>query len=379
MKRKNKIALNAVMYAQSLGGAATYIHNLVKGALYSADPALDIKVYASEYLRSQFLNTSNSIYPAHIPSHRFSRLANELFYWPTVLKKHAIDLFHSPISYIPPGVHIPSIVTIHDLRVFHDPHSYKKLRRRFLEKMIPRSAQKAVNIIAVSDYTKQDIIQTLGIPDNKITVIYEGIDTSRYRRTYSLKDIAKLIKKYNLPNRYILTVGHLEPRKNYLRLLEAFALLKHEHHIPHILVITGQENWHYQNIYRRVSELKLKNHVRFTGYFPDEDLAFLYQNADVYVQPSLFEGFGLTPLESMAAGTPVAVSNCTSHPEICGDAALYFDPYNVIDMADKILQSLADNTQSVLKRASEKQLSKYSWSACCEQTFELYKTCVGQM
>lgn len=379
MSRTKHIAINAVMYSQSLGGAATYIRNLVRAAIATPDPTLEIRVYASPLLRAQF-GEQPRLYPTPLSATRpVNRILSEMMYWPFVLKKHNIDLFHSPISYIPPGVNIPAIVTLHDLRVYHYPETYTPSRRKFLQKILPRSARKAVNIITISNHTKQDIIRTLDIPSEKITVIHEGIDLAKFQKRYPQDRIAALKQKYRLSGQYILAVGHLEPRKNYIRLLEAFSILKENYHLPHSLVIVGQENWYYQDIYKRVRELNLEQQVHFTGYVADPDLAFLYQNAEVYIAPSLFEGFGLTPLESMAAGVPVAASNCTSHPEVCGDAALYFDPFDVEDMAETIVQLLDKEVQNHLNLQAKSQLAQFNWSRCYQQTFELYKTCLEQM
>lgn len=379
--RKKHIAINAVMYSESLGGVATYIRNLVTGALNTTSPDWEIITFASKNAKSLFGESCYDLHYTYLPAaHPVPRILGEKIYWPYLIKRHKIDLFHSPISYIPPGVNIPAIMTIHDLRYFHFPETYTRLRRNFLEKMIPISAKRAWKIIAVSEYTKKDIIEKLGIPPEKIIVIHEGIDSKKFTQQYDSSLQNEIKKKYQLPSKYILAVGHLEPRKNYIRLLEAFKIFKEKYKSPHSLVIVGQENWFYKNIYKRVNELKIDNFIHFTGYVPDDDLVIIYKSATVFIAPSIFEGFGLTPLEAMAAGVPVIVSNAAAHPEICGDAALYFNPYNIDEIAETLEQTISnEHIREMLKQKAVSQISKFKWSDCCSKTFQLYKHCLEQL
>ncbi|MBN1155341.1 glycosyltransferase family 4 protein [candidate division KSB1 bacterium] len=239
--------------------------------------------------------------------------------------------------------------------------------------MIKNSAEKAEKIIAVSEFTKKDIIETLGIENEKIRVIHEGIDVNKFSDEFDDGILSKFEQSMNSFSPFILSVGHLEPRKNYVRLIQAYELLKRKYKIKHKLVIVGQKNWKFQKIYEEVDKLKLRSDVVFTNFVDIKHLVFLYQRADLFVTASTYEGFGFTPLESMAAGTPVAVSNCTSLPEIVGDAALLFNPFDPDDIAEKMYTILMDeNTRTRLVKKGKENINRFSWNRCCEETVKLY-------
>jgi len=368
------VGINATILSPKAGGVGEYMVQIIKEMQkYPADQR------PSVFINKQAINEYNfsATDCITIPTKRTTplwRIPHEFMQWKHVLSKYSIDLFHSPISYIPPGVNIPSIVTIHDLRYFHYPQTYQWLRGKFLGEIIPFSLKKATKVIAVSEYTRSDIIKLFDIDENKIVVIHEGIDTSRFEIDRSHKDFIKNKIKYKLPDRYILAVGHLEPRKNFHTLFKAFRLLHNRYKVSLKLVIVGQENWFYEKIYQSVKFLKLDECVHFTGFVDESDLTCIYKMADFFVAPSLFEGFGFTPLEAMASGIPVLASDCTSHPEICGDAALYFDPHDEKDMANKMHKILTnyDLRESLIK-AGKKNIQRFSWKKCYEQTRNLYR------
>ncbi|MCI0514058.1 glycosyltransferase family 4 protein, partial [candidate division KSB1 bacterium] len=304
----------------------------------------------------------------------YRRIFYETWAWPKLVKKHQLDLFHSPISYLPFRMPIPAIVTIHDLRSFHERSYYTPWRGAFLNYVIRRSAHQAKKIIAISDFTRKDILNTLPLPPEKVVRIYEGFDPTPFQVGYSETQLQEIRARYRLPELYILSVGHLEPRKNFLRLIKAFHDLRTRTKIPHHLVIVGRENWQFKAFYELVAQLGLKNVVHFTGFVAPDDLAAIYQQAAVFVLPSLFEGFGFPPLESMAAGTAVVCSNSASIPEICQDAALYFDPYQIEDMSAKIGQVLnhALLRQNLIVKGYQ-NIRRFSWQQCARETAALYQ------
>jgi len=244
----------------------------------------------------------------------------------------------------------------------------------YLQRMISQSVKKAIRIITISEFTKNDIIKTFNTNPDKISVIYEGIDKKKYQKRSNSKEFEIVKKKYGLSDKYILSVGHLEPRKNYLRLIKAFELLKRKHHIPHKLIIIGRENWKFKEIFELIEELGLSEHIEITGFVSEGDLISIYQNADVFVTASIFEGFGFTPLEAMAASVPVAASNATSIPEVVGDAANLFDPLDVDDIAANIYEVIC-NTQlrKELVQKGYKNLKRFDWNECCSQTVDEYE------
>ena len=377
-----RIALNALLLTPRLGGVGVYIRFLMRG-MFSVQKDWKPFVFLSKKTiqSDPDFAKKDSVKAVNIRSlHPQVRLLSEFFAWPRILKRQKINLFHSPISYVPPGVKIPAIVTVHDLRYFHYPETYTRLRGKFLERIIPKSAHSAVKILTVSNATKKDIIKYLNVSADKIQVIHEGIDAARFQAQYSEQNYQSVKKKYRLPDRYFLTVGHLEPRKNYERLFESLAILAERYHIKIPLVVVGQENWYFQKIYDKVKKLKLSDSIHFTGFVNDADLPVLYQKADLFIAPSLFEGFGFTPLEAMAAGIPVAASNTSSHPEILGDAATYFDPYDPEEIAQTMRDVFSDmDLRSTFVQKGRRRVQKFTWDSCCAQTFREYEKVLAEL
>ena len=365
------IGLNSVILTPHSGGILVYFQHLLDHLL-----KLNLNYQILAFFSHGFLNAfpeyqklENTIGVSLSGEMPRTRILLEPFIWPKLIKKYKLDALQSPFSYTSFGIKIPTTVTIHDLRSFHDPKYYSGIRAKFLNYAIQKSADQAQRIIAISDFTRDDIIQTLQIPEEKVVKIYQGFEPSGFQKKYSSVELRRIKNKYNLPDQYILSVGHLEPRKNYNRLLQAFSQLKKQEKVPHKLVIVGQKNWMFESIYRDLEKLELKQNVVFLGFAAQDDLAAIYQLADVFVLPSLFEGFGFPPLESMAAGTAVACSNATSLPEICGNAALLFDPYNIEDMSLKILNLLEDESlRNDLIKQGFRNLPRFSWQACAEKT-----------
>ena len=366
-----RVAINAVVLHDQSGGLGQYINKLIQ---YFNDQKCDFEPVI--YLSKSYYESSKE-YKKYLnirtldlsPYNPIKRIFREPFVWKKVLRRDNIDLFFSPISYIPAGINVPSLITIHDLGFFHFPRNYTFLRVNYLQLMIKNSARRARRIFTISEFSRQDIIKTLGIPAEKIDVIYEGVGLEFFTQKYSLPEQERIRQQYGLPEKYILSVGHLEPRKNFIRLIHAFHRLKTQFGIQHSLIIAGKENWYFKDIYRQVKEYNLENSVIFTNFVKADDLPALYAMADIFVSASTFEGFGFTPLESMAAGTPVAVANSTSLPEITGKAAVLFDPFNVDDMAEKIYNLLVDIAlQEELVARGYKNLHRFDWQQCCRQT-----------
>ncbi|MEM2126284.1 MAG: glycosyltransferase family 1 protein, partial [Candidatus Methanosuratincola sp.] len=209
-----------------------------------------------------------------------------------------VDVFHATDHLLPNFSQIKTVFTLHDLIFLFHPETHKPLNRWFLTLMMPRFLRAADAVIAVSECTKRDAVRAYGIPEEKITVIYEGV-SPRFRPA-NPEAVQAVRAKYGLPEHFILYVGTIEPRKNLVALLEAYAaiLTRNTQHAIR-LVIVGKKGWLYEGFFRRLRELGLEERVHFTGYVPDEDLPALYSAADLFVFPSLYEGFGLPVLEAM--------------------------------------------------------------------------------
>lgn len=248
-----------------------------------------------------------------------------------------LDLLHSPVFLPPLRFKGRTVMTAFDLTFARYPNTRKWTGQFWWRLLSRRGMQKADRIIAISESTRCDLVNW-GITQEKIRVVYPcALPTCR-----PTADYCATITKFSLPDSYILFVGTLEPRKNIPTLLRAFALAKKRGALPHALVIAGARGWRYENIFRTVEELGIKDHVIFLGYVPDEDLPALYSGADLFAFLSLYEGFGLPVLEAMACGTPVLVSNTSALPEVVGDSGVLVAPNDVEQAATEMLRILTD-------------------------------------
>lgn len=278
-----------------------------------------------------------------------------------------LNILHLPVYFkdIPFLKKGKNIVTIHDIVPLFSPDMCMDGVSEYFNRLKSDSSGFDM-FIAVSANTKKDIINYLNIQEDKIRVIYEAPD-ERYR---PIRDLSGFRAKYGL-NKFVLFVGTLEPRKNIPNLIKAFAMLKRT---DYQLVIAGKKGWKYADIFKLVEDRGLNDRIRFIGYIGDEELPELYSAADLFVYPSLYEGFGLPPLEAMACGTPVIVSNRSSLPEVVGDAGILVDPEEIDDIAgamERLLQKTS--LREELSGRGLQQAGKFSWQRCARETMSLYK------
>ncbi|MCS7251423.1 MAG: glycosyltransferase family 1 protein [Anaerolineae bacterium] len=280
-------------------------------------------------------------------------------------------LFHATDHLLPPFRALPSVFTLHDLIFRLYPETHMPLNRWFLSLMMPRFLRCADAVIAVSECTRRDVLRWYRVPEERIYVIYEGVDV-RFRPA-SPEAIAALRARYSLPDRFILYVGTIEPRKNLPTLFAAYRYLLERY--PDVgLVIAGKAGWLTQGTFRALREMGLRDRVRFLGYVPDDDLPILYSAASVFALPSLYEGFGLPPLEAMACGTPVIVSDTSSLPEIVGEAGLRVPPDRPADWTAALAVTLADESlRARLREAGLRQAARFKWAETARQTAEVYE------
>ena len=283
------------------------------------------------------------------------------------------DIFHATDHLLPPLRLSRGVFTIHDLIFRFFPEFHLPLNRWYLSLMLPRFMQRADAIIAVSESTRRDALRLMGIPPEKVTVIYEGVNQA-FR---PLKDAVRLEEvraRYNLPPRFILYLGTIEPRKNIQMLLDAYhGLLGRDGEAP-ALVIAGRKGWLFQPVFDRVRELGLEARVHFTDYISPRDTPALLNAAEVFVFPSLYEGFGLPPLEAMACGTPVICSNAASLPEVVGDGGILIDPRDVGALVEALERVLSDeNLRRDLRARGLAQASRFSWESAARETCAVYE------
>lgn len=283
------------------------------------------------------------------------------------------DLFHSPDFTLPPLKTARGVVTVHDLSFLRFPEHADPGLRAFLAKAVPRSAARANRVLADSESTKADLVGLLGIDPGKISVVPAGVD-ARFRPVRDTMKLEQVCQRYRLPEWFILFVGTLEPRKNLPRLITAYAQMRRHTGLPHQLVIAGKPGWLYQEIYEQVTKEGLSENVHFIGFVADDDLPALYTLADLLAFPSLYEGFGLPPLEAMACGTPVVASNRSSLPEAVGSAGLLVDPENIDALADALARVLGDAPLRVrLADLGRAQAARFTWQAAAERLLEAYR------
>jgi glycosyltransferase involved in cell wall biosynthesis len=293
---------------------------------------------------------------------------------PIAIKKLNIDIWFGPDFTIPKYLKIPGVVTIHDLifKKFHDVLIHRPSRE--LSSRVDYSIKKAHKIIVPSRFTRDEVRREFSVENNRIHVIPEAAD-ERFHKIEDTGIVSRVLELYGIDFPYLLFVGETSKRKNLFRLLHAFRLLKNERKLEQRkLLIVGKRTVDTGKIIKEVNSLGLSSDVAFTGYVPDEDLPFLYCGADIFVFPSLYEGFGIPPLEAMGCLTPVAASNATSIPDVVGDACILFDPLDVPDMAEKIDQVINNRINVVdLKKRAKITAEKFSWEKTARETLAVFK------
>jgi glycosyltransferase involved in cell wall biosynthesis len=356
-------------------GMGVYVRGLLR-SLSKIDKENEYFVILNKGKKDNFIplqDNFHKIYTGVTYSNYLKRDLWEQIYLPILLNRYNIDVYHGPNYILPLFSNKKMILTIYDTTIsFSNYGWYKPVSRYRVQKLLSLSAKKADKIITGSEHSKKDIISILGIPEEKIKVIYIGVD-EEYK---VIKDQSKLnlVKaKYGLNKKFILHVGSLNPRKNISRLIEAYNKLPLELSKEYQLVLVGGKGWRSNEIFAKIEKLGLNDKVLFTGFVEDDDLHLLMNAASLLVFPSLYEGFGIPPLEAMACGIPVVASNTSSIPEVVGDAALLFDPYNVEEMSVAIYKALTDEQlrNDLVKRGFER-VKYFSWKKTAQETLAVY-------
>jgi glycosyltransferase involved in cell wall biosynthesis len=310
---------------------------------------------------------------------RLRRLVNGLmrmawiqFSLPAQIRRGQADVFHAPAMVGPRWQPCPAIFSLLDLAVIKYPETFDPLWRAYVLFSLRWALPRARGVIAISESTRQDAIHHLGLLPDRVRVVYCGPDPAfRAIDDGDLLEAAR--RRLRLPERFILSVGTLEPRKNVPGLLEAFRRLKDEGDLIHKLVIVGDRGWLYDEVFRRIGQLQLEQDTILTGYLAREDLALAYNLADLLVYPSLYEGFGLPPLEAMACGCAVVTSDRSSLPEVVGDAALQVDPEDVSALARAMAALLCQpDRRAELVARGFRQARRFSWERAARETLDLY-------
>jgi len=287
-----------------------------------------------------------------------------------------LDLFHSPDFVLPPLLSGRQVLTVHDLTFLRVPECAHPVLREYLMRVVPRSVRRADLVLADSASTRQDVVELLGVPEERVRVVYAGVE-SRFRPVTDQEALAAVRRRYGLEHPFILGLGTLEPRKNFGGLIEAFARLAQRRDLPHELMIVGGKGWLYEPIFDRVRDLGLEGRVRFAGYVEDADLPAMYTLAACLAYPSFYEGFGIPVLEAMACGTPVVTSRASSLPEVAGAAAVYVDPYDLDSLVEGLDQALHDEAlRATLQAAGLRQAKEFTWERAAKALLCAYRSLV---
>lgn len=373
-----KIAINCSICQPKGGGITEYIVNLAREieridhdneyVLYVLQDLYDFcKTKLPSRFRLKKIPYNNTM---------IQKIKRSLFsqhFWYQEEKEERFDIFHSPFFYAPKMKRAKVVVTVHDLRLYRFPRTYNLLRYIYLRHSVKETIRRADRIISISEFTKKEIVDTCHINEEKIKVIHEAINREFFN-SISIED-------YRLPSellqlqtgRILFSLGHIEPRKNYVRLIEAFKLLKKKKgNEDLVLVIAGKPLLDTKIVFKIINET---DDVLYLNYIPHKLLLWLYRNATLFVFPSFYEGFGFPPLEAASMGTVSAVSNVSSIPEVCGDTAFYFNPYDVQEIY-RVIDGALSHPESIKEREEklEEQLSKFSWRKNAQETIEIYKS-----
>jgi len=366
-----RIGIDARLVYYSQAGIGQYILHLING-LAEIDHENEYVILQSRKDDTTILSQPNfrrvSLWtPSH---HRLERLSLNV-----ELMRLGLDVLHSP-DFIPP--HRPScksVITVHDLAFLLYPHFLTKESARYYGH-IDQAVSWTDHIIAVSNSTKRDTIEHLGVPEDKITVVYEATNPifcpiDRDQACQQVRD------RYGVDAPFVLFVSTVEPRKNVPTLLQAFRQLRECYHQDVQLVLAGGKGWLIEDVYSLIGELNLDGQIHIIGQVPSDDLLSLYNAAELLAHPAFYEGFGLPPLEAMACGLPTIVSNVASLPEVVGDAALLIDPHDVNELTVAMWRVLTDQELNHEMRGKGlRQAQRFSWTRAAQETLDIYRKVV---
>lgn len=365
-----RIGLDAHTLGSRVGGNETFIRNLVS-SLSSVDVKNEYFVYAysNEFVDGLINGVQNFQFKNLKPKNPFIRIPFSL---PQKMIEDRLDLFLLQYA-APPICPAPYVLVVHDISYERYPEFFNKAELTRLRLLTPLSLRNASHVVTCSEFTKEDMIRHYRLSPKKISVIYYG-KNEKYKLIKDTAALQATREKYDLLKPYILYVGNIQPRKNLNRLLLAFKDLKDRERIPHNLVIVGNKAWLYSDVFKLIKDSNLTNEIIVTGYVPEEELPLLYNAAELFVYPSIFEGFGFPVLEAMACGVPVVTSNSSSLPEVAGDGALLINPLSVSDMAQAMHKILTDtNLREELKEKGLRQAERFTWNKTANDFLKIFE------
>jgi glycosyltransferase involved in cell wall biosynthesis len=367
-----QVGINAHLLSRQATFRGAGIHGYISSVLDRLTDAtegagLHYTVYLGEgrLEPSDRMNVVRSAWPTGRP---LVRILWEQF----VLPWQSMDLLHSTAFVTPLAARWPTVVTVYDLSFLRYPHSLARGRRAYLRLFSHLSCRRAKRIIAISESTRRDLVKQWGIPADRIDIAYPGV--GEQFRPLPDDEVQAFRVRHNLPRCFILHLGTLEPRKNLVRLIQAFARLKTDAK----LVLAGGRGWLYKDIAAEIERLRLQNEVLLPGYVADEALVYWYNAASVLAYPSLYEGFGLPVVEAMACGTPVVTSTVSSMPEAAGPAGLLVDPDDTEALTEALNRTLTDEAlQEEMRVQGLTQAARFTWQATATATVATFHRALG--
>lgn len=374
-----KVALDAGPAVNQSAGLARYTESLASALWQHCRDAIDLKLFYNCHSGHR-LPAALAQIPARALSlgqypWRLGVLACQLLRAPFVERRLEPGGIYHATEHLLPWMTRPAVMTVHDLIFERYPQHHTLANRAFLRVAMPLFVRRADAIIAVSQHTKRDILELYGTPPHKVSVVEEGIE-ERFRPV-DAEAIRQVRERHAIQRPYLLMVGTLEPRKNHVLAFEALARLKAEGR-PHCLVVVGRRGWLFDAVQRQVDALQLTDDIIFAGPVPDADLPALYNGADCFLMPSLYEGFGIPVLEAMACGAPVVCSTASSLPEVGGKAALYIDSMTGESLAAAVRKVLSNSEVADQMRSDGlRQAARFRWQRAAEETVDVYRAVAG--
>jgi glycosyltransferase involved in cell wall biosynthesis len=366
------IAIDAHSVGTGLAGNETYAANLVE-ALAEVDGENRYTVYVTraEALARFGGRWGNVEVRRTMPHTPLVRIPLTLS---AELRRRPVDLLH--VQYTsPPLAPCPVVVTIHDLSFEHIPETFKRRSRVQLRLTVRATARRAAHVIAPSEYTRRDLVETYGLDPARVSAIPLAV-SPRFRPVEDAGELARVRERYGIAGEYVLAVGSIQPRKNLARLVRAYATLhrgRGRSNLPQ-LVLVGKNAWLYGDTLRAIEEEGLGRCVLLTGYVSEGDLPALYTGALCFAYPSFYEGFGLPPLEAMSCGAPVLTGSLTSLPEVVGDAGLTVDPFDIDALADGLARLIDDDAlRASLRERGLERARRFDWRDTARMTLQVYR------
>lgn len=373
-----RIAIDYTPAIRQHAGIGRIIRGQV-GALLQLLPHEDVRLFVSgPVTEAERQAAPVPLHATPISERNMTRLWHRLnLPWPGVewFTGGSLDLFHATDFVMAPNHARRKLLTVHDLAFLFYPDAAMPSLHHYLNTVVPRSVRRAHHLLADSHHTARDLQQEWHIEAERITVVQGAVDHARFRPLHDKANQEGVRQRYGIGERpFILGLSRLEPRKNFVRLIEAFHAARQEGKLPHRLVIGGSKGWLYDSIFARVEELGLIDDVLFPGFIADDDLPYLYNMAEFFAYPSLYEGFGLPIVEALACGTPVLTSNNSCLPEAGGPGALYADAESVNSIADALLQ-LAQNSalRQQLGQDGREHARHFTWERSARQLSGAYE------